>query len=100
MIAAEDAASGRAALAKWCATELTTADNQRFIEQPALLEILDECRNGPIHRRTFLGQAVANVVVGSGAVEIPAPIKQLHESYSLFDQSAGEETVVGKVCIR
>ena len=44
--------------------------------------------------RALLGQAVADVLARAGAVEVPAPVEELHEAHALLDQPAGEQAVV------
>ena len=34
--------------------------------------------------------------LGLGAVEVPAPVEELHEAHALLDQPAGEQAVVGE----
>ena len=33
---------------------------------------------------------------GAGAVEVPAPVEELHEAHALFDQPPGQQAVVGE----
>ena len=96
VIAAEDGAGGRAPLAERRPAELAGAEDQRVVEEPARLEILDQRRGGPVERGRLVRQAVADVLAGAGAVEVPSPVEEVHEPHPLLDESAGEEAVVGE----
>ena len=41
-------------------------------------------------------QAVDDVVAGAGAVDVPAPVEELHVAHAVLDQPAGEQAVVGE----
>ena len=94
MIAAENVALRRAAFAERRSPELATKHDQGVIQQSALAQILEQRGDGPIHRRAFLCQPVTNVFSGIGAVEVPAPVEELHVTHALFDQPTGEQAVV------
>ena len=47
----------------------------------------------------FARQTVADVLVGAGAVEVPAPVEELHVADALLDKPAREHAVVGKAGI-
>ena len=96
MVAAQQFRAGGAAFAERRAAELAAADDQRVVEQAALLQILDQGRDRLVHRRAFLRQTILDVRFALGAVEIPAPIEELHEPHSLLGQPPGEQAVVGK----
>src|SRR5206468_7550922 len=94
--ATQQAAGGGAAFAEGGAAELAAANDQRVFEQAAFLEVPQERCHGPVHRGAFLGQAVADVLRRTGAVEVPTPIEELHVTHALLDQPAREKTMVAE----
>src|SRR5262249_50964623 len=77
VVAAKELAGRSAAFAERGATELAAQDEERLVEQAALLEVLEEGGDGSVHRGALLRQTVADVLAGTGAVEVPAPVEQL-----------------------
>ena len=73
------------------ATELGRPDNQRFVQHPALLEILQQAGD-----RFVDASAVFGVILFELAVRIPtatAAIVNLDKADSLLDQSAGRQSL-------
>src|SRR5947209_1197702 len=94
MVATQDRAARGAPFAEGSAAKLATADDQRFIEQAALLEIADQGGDGLVHRGALFRETFGDARVRAGAMEVPAPVEQLHEADSLLDQAARQETIV------
>src|SRR6516165_7712498 len=96
MVASENFAGGRAALAEGSAAELTAPNDQGLIEQTSLLQVTDERRDRPIHTGALFGKPSTDIFTIICAMEIPSPIEQLHKSDTFLDQSAGKQTVIGE----
>src|SRR5437762_13863214 len=96
MVAPKDVALGRASFAEGCASEFAAENDQRLLEQAALPQIGDQRGDRTVHGGALFSQAIANVFSGTSAVEIPAPIEQLHVTHTLFDQPSCQQTIVGK----
>ena len=96
VVSADVRASGRAALAERRAAKLAHPDDQRLLQEAAALEVGDQRGDGTVHRRASADQVVADVLTGIGAVEVPAPVEELHEPNALLDQAAGEQAVIGE----
>ena len=84
------------------AAEFSTPDHQGVLEEPALLEISDECGHGLVHDR-----AVHVVLFSEGVVAVPVEfsatgvgtIEELHEAHPVFDETPGEDAVAGKASL-
>ena len=96
MVASEDVALGRASFAERGAAEFAAEDDEGFIEHPTLAEVLEEGGHGTIHGGALLRETVADVLAGTGAVEVPAPVEELHVADALFDETTCEKAVVGE----
>src|SRR5437764_1112396 len=96
VVAAQVGAGGGAAFAERRSAELTAPDDERLVEQAAGLEVADEGAGGAVHGPAFGPEAVGDGLARIGAVEIPAPIVELHEAYALLDQAAGQEAIIGE----
>ena len=80
---------GNVALAERRAAELAAPDDQRVVEHPALLQVLDQRGGRPSvswHLLLELGEEVA--------VLVPAGVHQLHEPDAPFEQPPGDQAVV------
>ena len=79
-------------------SEFSTPDHQRLLEKAALLKICQEPGNRSVGLSGKLGMVPLDI-----GVSIPAPLVfvtpgvQLDEADSSFDQSAGNQTLPGKV---
>ena len=87
-----------AVLSRWLATELTAPDDQGLIEHPALLEILDQSRDG------LVGIAGMNAVVAfEAAVGIPVIIVMrptgvdLDKANAALDKPPGQQALPTEV---
>ena len=70
--------------------ELAAPDDQRVVEQPALLEVLDECGGG------LVGVVALRAdLVGQVAVLVPAHVIELDEPDAALGQAAGEQAIRG-----
>src|SRR5262245_51051247 len=73
------------------AAELAAPDDECFVEQAALLEVLDECVARLIDVAALIGQAAGNV-----GVRIPIVVIDLDEADAALDESAREQRGVGE----
>ena len=96
MVASEDFAFRRTTFTERRAAEFATPDDQRLLEQTALLQVANQSGDRSIHRCTLVGQTVGQSAVRASAVEVPAPVKQLHKANARFDQPACQQTVVSQ----
>ncbi len=96
VVAAEDLATGGAALAEGGTAEFAAPDHEGVLEESTLPEVADEGGHRLVHGGALFGESVADVLLGIGSVEIPAPVEELHEANALFKQSPGKEAVIGE----
>ena len=96
MIAADEGCIGVVVLLHRRAAEFAAPDDQRGIEQAALLEVLDQAGVGAVDLLHLDREDGGNVLAGADAVMVPAPVVELHEAHAAFDQPAGQQTVVGE----
>jgi hypothetical protein len=96
MIAPEDVAGRCATFAERRAAEFAAPDDERIVEQTTLAEVADERGHRPVGAGHLLRQAVTDILARSGAMEVPAPVEELHEAHPLLEQAAAEQAVVGK----
>ena len=73
------------------AAELPSPDDERVVEHPAGLEILDQCRG-----RLIGVEALGLEIVGEIAVMVPAAVENLHDADAALDEPAGEDQAVGE----
>ena len=73
------------------AAELAAPDDQRLVEQAALLEVLDQGGAGLVGVVAVLLEVVDQV-----AVLVPGFVEELHEAHAPLDQPAGQQAVVGE----
>ena len=85
-----------AAFTEWGATELSSPDDQRLVEETALLQVLDQGGDGLVHRSALVRQSISQTGRCPGSMVVPAPVEELHEANPLLDQSTGEQAVVGE----
>src|SRR5262245_3010827 len=84
------AAGGVGPLAAGRAAELGDEANQRFVEEAALLKVLQEAAHGAIHAVCVFGQAALRIGVRIPLAAIVAgPVIDLDEAHAALDQSAG-----------
>src|SRR5262245_4504441 len=82
------------ALAVHGAAELASPDDERVVEQAALLEILDERRG-----RLIDVEALAANLPRQIAVLVPAAMHELNEADAALDHAARQEAVAGKAAV-
>lgn len=75
---------GESALGINRATELAAPDDERFVEQAALFEVLNETVAGLIDVAALIGQPPGNV-----GVRVPIVVINLYKADAAFDESAG-----------
>jgi hypothetical protein len=73
------------------AAEFAAPDDQRVVEQAALLEILDQGGAGLVGVLAVAGEVLLEV-----AVLVPRFVEELHEADAALDQAPGEQAVVGE----
>ena len=76
--------------------ELAAPDDERLVEKPALLEVLDQGGDRLVRFLAAIHQAVADVVRLVVAVLVPAPVVKLDEADAALDQPARQQAVVGE----
>lgn len=89
VVPAEDGTARRASLAERRAAELAGAEHERVVEEAAAIEILYQGCRRLVERGSLLRQPVADALVRTGPVEIPAPVEEMHEADALLDEPAG-----------
>src|SRR5438128_1572250 len=72
-------------------TEFASPDDERVVEQPALLEILNESR-----RRLIRIPALPLDLLRQIGVLIPSAMKELHEPHATLGQTPREKAIRGK----
>src|SRR5258706_16193202 len=80
------AAQERSRLAHGRAAEFTGPDDERAVEEPSLLEILDERGGSAIGFAAHLRSLVHDVLVIVAAVHVPVAVSDLHEANATFNQ--------------
>ncbi len=91
MMVAAVIVGGELALAVDGAAELAAPDDQRVVEQAALLEVGDQ------GRRRLVGVAALRCdLLGQVAVLVPAAMKELHEPHAPLAQPPGQQAVGGE----
>src|SRR5262249_17979933 len=82
------------ALAVDRAAGLAAPDDDRIVEQAALLEVADESGGGLVDVA-----ALAADLGGQIAVLVPAAMEELHEADAALDHAAGEKAVAGEAAV-
>src|SRR6185436_17870486 len=95
MVAAEELAAA-ALFVERSAAKLSTPDDERAIEQAALLQILEQGGDRSVDEFHLARQPLNDVGIDANAVEIPAPVVKLHVADPLLGEAAGQQAVVGK----
>ena len=85
-----------AVLAHRGAAEFAAPDDQRFIEQPALLEVVEQGGDRLVDLIALVDEALPKVGLRIGAVGVPAPVEELDEAHAALGEAAGEQAVVGE----
>src|SRR6187455_1027275 len=76
------------------AAKFAPPDDQRFVEQAAVLQILDEGGGGAVHVA-----ALAADLAGEAAVLVPAAVHELDEADAALRHLAGQQAVAGKAAV-
>ena len=85
-----------ARLAHRRAAEFAAPDDQRVVQQAALLQVLDQ-RGGRADRPRGNGRrAACRGRVSGVAVVVPVGVIELHEADAALDQPPGQQAVVGE----
>ena len=93
MVVAAVVVAGQLALAVDRAAELAAPDDQRVVEQAALLEVGDQGVAGLVDVLALGGQ-----VAGEVAVLVPAAVEDLHEPDVALGQPAGQQAAARRTC--
>src|SRR6476620_2515200 len=81
------------ALRSWRAAELRRPDDDRLVEQTALLEILQEPRDRPIDTGTVGAVVLLQLAVGVPAAAAATAIVDLDEADAPLDQTPGDQAL-------
>ena len=93
MVVAAVVVGGQLALAVDGPAELAAPDDQRVVEQPALLQVRDQ------RGRRLIGvAALAGDLRGQVRVLVPAAMEELDEPHAALGQPAGQQAVGGVAC--
>ena len=95
MIAAEELRAV-ARLVHRRAAELAAPDDQRVVEQAALLEIGQQAVDRPVGLPAEMRQLLDDVLAERGAVRVPAAMVELHEADAALDEPPRQQAVVGE----
>jgi hypothetical protein len=79
------------ALGHGSAAEFGIPDDEGVIEEAAFLKVFEERCDGSVDLFGFIGQGIEDA-----AVMVPALVEELDKADAAFDESAGEEAVVGE----
>src|SRR5688572_14668802 len=79
------ASHGLSLLSHGGTSEFPTPNHESLVEQPALLEILDQCRAGPVNIETYLIKTRLQILARPAMV-IPIRVIELDEANSAFHQ--------------
>ena len=74
------------------AAELAAPDDQRVVEQAALLQVADQRRRGPVDLAADLSRSPSGLA--GVAVVVPVGVVELDEAHAALDQPAGQQAVV------
>ena len=96
VVAAQHGAGGGAAFAEGGAAKFAAPDDESVVQQAALLEVFDEGGDGLVGGSHLGGEAGGDAAALAGAVEVPAPVEEVHKAHAFFHQAAGEQAVVGE----
>ncbi len=77
------------------ATKLTTPDDERIVEQSALLEVVHQRGDRAIDRPAKVRNGF--VVIGVRVPGLAVSVIDLHETHAAFDESASQQAAVGEV---
>jgi hypothetical protein len=78
------------------AAELAGPNHQRVVQHPPLLQVGQQRGHRPVHVVALARQGGHDVVALAGAVDVPAPVEELHEPHAALDEPPGEQAVVGE----
>jgi hypothetical protein len=78
------------------APELAAPDDERVVEQPALLQIGHQRVDRPVGLPAQVRQLLDDVLAEGGAVGVPAAVIELHEAHAALDQPPRQQAVVGE----
>src|SRR5687767_4707377 len=81
-------------------TELTGDDDERAIEQPAIIQFTDESRDGPVDAAFDLHRSPRAVLVRVEPAEGFVRVFNLDETSAVLDQLPSEHAAAGKIMAR
>ena len=91
VVASCDSTASRTIFSQRGTAEFTADDDHRFVEQAALLEVVDQCCNRLINHRGVVGEVASHV-----AVVIPRGKDNVDEPDAAFDHTSGQQAIGGK----
>src|SRR5262249_38521172 len=86
---------GQGPLAVDRAAELPAPDDQRVLQEAALLQVLDQGGGGAVHVL-----ALAADLLGQVAVLVTAAVHELDEADAALDHAPGQQAVAGEAAVR
>ena len=78
------------------APELAAPDDQRVVEQAALLQVGEQRVDRLVGLLAQARQLLDDVLAERGAVRVPAAVIELHEAHAALDQPPRQQAVVGE----
>ena len=96
MIAADEIDARVVVLLHGRAAEFAAPDDQRRIQQAALFQVLDQPREGAVDLLNLDRQNRWDVFAGADAMVVPAPVVELNEAHTAFDEPPSQQAIVGE----
>ena len=96
MIPAQHLAGSGAAFAEGCAAKFTTPDHEGVVQQATLPEVLDQRGHRFVGCGHFIRESRGDAGAFTGAVEVPAPVEEIHKANAFFNEPPRQQAVVGK----
>ena len=78
------------------ASELPAPDHKRLIQEAAPIQIQHQGCRRPVRLTALLGQGRQQIIAGSGAVRVPAPVVELNPTHAGLHEPSCQQAVVGK----
>ena len=76
------------------AAELAAPDDERLVEQAALLQVQDQCRRRLVHLARLHGDVALDP-----AVVVPVAVVELHETHAALDEAPRQQAVGGEAAV-
>ena len=79
-----------------CTSEFATPDHDRRFQQTPLFQIRHQRGRSAVRLAAQSSQLVHDVLVPTRTMRVPAPVIELHEPHTAFDQAPRQQTVVSE----